>query len=86
MTFRSASLSTLRSRVPSFGELPHSPLVQSISHLSDDNDREEDTAGTSVISEESSEGDKILVEKGCYLGLFTKYGKGQCYDIQMLSP
>lgn len=72
-------MSTLRSRVPSFGELP-SPLARSASRISnDDNDGEEDTASAvspSVISEESSEGDKILVEKGCYLGLFTKYGKG----------
>lgn len=74
------SLSTLRSRVPSFGELPLSPLLRSQSYATAEGDREEDTI--SVISQESTEGDAILVERGCYLGLFTKYGKGVYYSTK----
>ena len=74
--FRSASLSTLRSRVPSFGQLPQSPLLrsQSCPNANDDDDDGQDNI--SIISQESEEGDSLLVERGCYLGLFTKHGKG----------
>ena len=83
--FRSVSLSTLRSRVPSFGQLPQSPLLRSQSYTEpndhDDNDEQDDI---SIISKESEEGDCLLVERGCYLGLFTKYGKGINRNLHVL--
>ena len=72
--FRSISLSTLHSRVPSFGELPQSPLSRTQSYMADDDGQGDNV---SVISKESEEGDRLLVERGCYLGFFTKYGKGK---------
>ena len=79
--FRSVSLSTLRSRVPSFGQLPQSPLLrsQSCHDANDDDDDDDGQDNISIISKESEEGDCLLVERGCYLGLFTKCGKGILY-------
>lgn len=48
--------------------------MRALSHNDDDDDGQEDNI--SIISKESEEGDCLLVERGCYLGLFTKYGRG----------